>query len=449
MSLLDLLTEQPQAITVGALTAQIRDALEVEFCDVFVEGEISNFKKHSSGHWYFTLKDQQAQLKCAFFRNQNLYIRFRPQDGIKVRVRGRISVYDPRGEYQLIISSMEPVGKGALQLAFEQLKNQLALEGLFDDSYKKPLPHLPNHLGIVTSPTGAVVRDMLNILARRNRMVKITIYPARVQGDGAAEEIASGIEYFNSREEIDVLIIGRGGGSIEDLWPFNEERLARAIFASKIPIISAVGHETDFTIADFVADYRASTPSAAAEIVAPHRDELAGLLLGYRETLISSLQYRLLANRSNLNNLRASRGFERFTTLLHRYQQQLDHLKHDLTSSMQEQLNTKQERVTKQKFRLTRLDLRSNILIGHNRSERLFSRLTTVVNEYLIRSQDRLKLNAEKLNTLSPLAVLNRGYALVWNDKEQLVKSTSQVQPGDKIRIRVANGEMTCIRDLE
>src|SRR6266496_1459235 len=276
-------------LSVSELTNAIRSALESRFQSVWVEGEISNFKAHSSGHWYFTIKDEGAQLRAKCFRSANTRIRFRPADGLRVRARGRMSVYAPRGEYELVVESLEPVGAGALRVAFEQLRDRLKAEGLFAPELKRPLPMFPRRVGVVTSPTGAAIRDIINVVSRRTRTVHVLFSPARVQGEGAGSDIARAIRFINLHhrralaedrkdEAVDVLIVGRGGGSTEDLWAFNEEEVARAIRTSEIPVISAVGHETDFTIADFAADLRAPTPSAAAELVAAHEEQLASQL---------------------------------------------------------------------------------------------------------------------------------------------------------------------------
>src|SRR5262245_21169549 len=283
--LLAALFAESRVFTVSELTERVKDLLEAEFFALHLQGEISNYKRHSSGHWYFTLKDSESQLRAVFFKQWNRLMRFEPENGLEVRVRGRLSLYEPRGEYQIVIETMEPVGVGALQLAFEQQVKRLAAEGLFDEARKRPLPMLPRRVGIVTSPVGAAIRDMLQILERRNRSIDVLITPVRVQGTGAAREIADAIRLLNqhskkSAHKVDVIIVGRGGGSIEDLWAFNEEQVARAIYESEIPVISAVGHETDFTIADLVADLRAPTPSAAAEIVAREASDLTNRIEG-------------------------------------------------------------------------------------------------------------------------------------------------------------------------
>src|ERR1700682_4135976 len=314
-------TTERQPLSVSELTGMIRGELERRFSSVWVEGEISNFRAHGSGHWYFTLKDEGAQLRAACYRSSNQRIRFRPEDGLQVRARGRLSLYEPKGEYQLIVEALEPVGAGALQLAFEQTKARLQAEGLFAAGLKRPIPMLPRRVGVITSPSGAAIRDILNVISRRTRTVHVLFAAARVQGDGAAHEIVRAIRFLNDFHVravrdgnpdagIDVMIVGRGGGSIEDLWAFNEEAVARAIRASAIPVISAVGHETDFTIADFAADKRAATPSAAAELVAAHEEQLCSQLESLSGNLARSIRFRVGAERSRVQQLAYSRGFD-------------------------------------------------------------------------------------------------------------------------------------------
>ena len=303
-------------ITVSDLTARIRDLLVRNFTDITVQGEISNCRPAASGHIYFTLKDDRAQIRCVFFKQQQRGMKFRPEDGLKVSVRGSISVYESRGEYQIYVESLEPLGRGALQLAFEQLKKQLEAEGLFDAARKKPLPLLPSRIGLITSPTGAAVRDVVRILTRRFPNVHLTLYPVRVQGDGAAMQIVEALRYFSRKRAADVILLVRGGGSIEDLWSFNEEIVARAIADSAIPVICGVGHETDFTIADFAADVRASTPSAAAELVVQTRREFDKHVSDLRDTLESLIQYRLLELSRRVHELASRRGFRRPQDLL-------------------------------------------------------------------------------------------------------------------------------------
>ena len=279
----------PKIFSISELTKQIRSLLETSYAEVWVAGEISNFKAHTNGHFYFTLKDDKAQINAVMFRGSNSRLAFRPEDGMKVVCHGRLTVYEARGQYQIVVDHIEPKGIGALQMAFEQLKKKLGKEGLFEAARKRPLPFLPKKIGVVTSPTGAAIRDILNILRRRHPGVAVLLVPVKVQGDGAKEEIAEAIGLLNAREDIDVMIVGRGGGSIEDLWAFNEEIVARAIFSSKIPVISAVGHEIDFTIADFTADVRAPTPSAAAELVVPRKQDLEASLQNMRERLMQAV----------------------------------------------------------------------------------------------------------------------------------------------------------------
>src|SRR6266478_8210112 len=321
-------TTEREPLSVSELTGMIRGELEKRFSSVWVEGEISNFRAHGSGHWYFTLKDEFAQLRCACYRSSNQRIRFRPEDGLQMRARGRLGVYEQKGEYQLIVEALEPVGAGALQLAFAQTKARLQAEGLFAPESKRAIPLLPRRVGVITSPNGAAIRDILNVISRRTRTVHVLFAPARVQGDGATGEVVRAIKFLNEfharalregrhEERIDVMIVGRGGGSIEDLWTFNEEVVARAIRNSAIPVISAVGHETDFTIADFVADMRAATPSAAAEIVAAHEAQLCSLLETLTKTLSGSMRFKISGTRANVQPIALSPAFDAVLGRLH------------------------------------------------------------------------------------------------------------------------------------
>ncbi|MFZ0211926.1 MAG: exodeoxyribonuclease VII large subunit, partial [Candidatus Acidiferrales bacterium] len=309
---------------VSELTLRVRDMLEGEFPDIWVEGEVSNFHSAQSGHLYFTLKDEKAQVRCVCFRDQVRGLKFRPEDGLKITVRGSVSVYEPRGEYQIYVSHIEPVGLGALQLAFDQLKRQLQAEGLFDESRKKALPALPRRIGIVSSPTGAAIRDIVRVLRRRFPNLHVLLYPVKVQGEDAADEIVRAIRYFNRAALVDVMIVARGGGSLEDLWAFNEEAVARAIAASEIPIITGIGHETDTTIADFVADVRAPTPSAAAEIVVRTRAEFEKHIAECARQLAQQMRYMLSEKRHRLRDLATHRAFRRPEDLLRRNHQRLD-----------------------------------------------------------------------------------------------------------------------------
>ncbi|MGH9677709.1 MAG: exodeoxyribonuclease VII large subunit, partial [Candidatus Acidiferrum sp.] len=330
--------------TVSELTARVRDLLTKNFTNILVQGEISNCRPAQSGHIYFTLKDDRSQVRCVFFKQQQRGIKFRPEDGLKVTVRGSISVYEARGEYQIYVENIEPIGLGALQLAFEQLKTRLEAEGLFAAERKKPLPMLPSRIGLITSPRGAAVRDVVRILRRRFPNVYLTVYPVRVQGEGAATEIVKALKFFNQKKLVDVLILARGGGSLEDLWAFNEEVLARAIAGSEIPVISGVGHETDFTIADFVADVRASTPSAAAELVVQTRREFDKHIADLRETLASLVRYRLLDLSRRVHELSARRGFRRPLDLLRQQRQRADEMTSRLALGLRARLEQSRKR---------------------------------------------------------------------------------------------------------
>src|ERR1700686_3966680 len=341
-----------RTFTVSELTGKIRDLLAKNFTDISVQGEISNCREAQSGHIYFTLKDDRSQVRCVCFKNQSRALKFRPEDGLQVTVRGSISVYESRGEYQIYIETIEPVGRGALQLAFEQLKKRLEAEGLFDAAKKKPLPLLPTRIGIITSPRGAAVRDVVRILTRRFPNVHLTVYPVRVQGEGSAEEIVKALKFFNAKKIVDVLILARGGGSMEDLWSFNEEIVARAIFASEIPVISGVGHETDFTIADFVADVRASTPSAAAELVVQTRREFDKHIADLRDTMASLIRHRLLKSASRVHELAGRRGFRRPLDLLRQQRQRADEFTSRLTHGLRANLQQSRKRFTTPHLRI-------------------------------------------------------------------------------------------------
>lgn len=444
MTFLEKLMQQPRAMSVSELTARIKILVEGHFMDVMIEGEVSNFRRHSSGHWYFTLKDEGAMLRCASFRMQNRLIRFTPEDGLSVRAHGRLSLYEARGEYQLLVEFLEPVGIGALQLAFEQLKTRLAAEGLFDEERKRSLPSLPRSIGVVTSPTGAAVRDILRIIKRRNEAINIVIAPARVQGSGAAEEIAEAIGLLNSREEIEVIIVGRGGGSIEDLWCFNEESVARAIFNSRAPVISAVGHETDFTIADFVADLRASTPSAAAEIVAMASDEIVEQIDRLQSNMIDSLRYRLLEMRSQVRELESSRCFDEVANRIHILNQRVDGAAYSIESSIKESIKLGRASHEKVALRLRDADIRRQLIAARGALALLRARLESSTQARIDKENEKFSIAAGKLDSLSPLAVLGRGYAVAFDSRGRIIKRARDVSKSDRIRVRVAEGEIDC-----
>ncbi|HEX5734792.1 MAG TPA: exodeoxyribonuclease VII large subunit [Blastocatellia bacterium] len=447
MTFLEKLMQQPQAMSVSELTARIKILVEGHFMDVMVEGEVSNFRRHSSGHWYFTLKDEGAMLRCASFRMQNRLIRFTPEDGLSVRAHGRLSLYEARGEYQLLVEFLEPVGIGALQLAFEQLKNRLAAEGLFDVERKRGLPAMPGSIGVVTSPTGAAVRDILRIIKRRNETVRIIIAPARVQGDGAAEEIAEAIGLLNSRDEVEVIIVGRGGGSIEDLWCFNDECVARAIFNSRAPVISAVGHETDFTIADFVADLRASTPSAAAEMVAMAADEASEHIARLESDMVDSLRYRLLEMRGRLRELESSRCFDEVANRIHILSQRADSAAYSIDSSIKATIKQGRAAHERVALRLRDADIRRQLIAERGALSLLRARLETSAQARIDRENERFLIAAGKLDSLSPLAVLGRGYAVAFDSRGGIIKRAKDVSNAERIRIRVGEGEIDCTVD--
>lgn len=434
-------------MSVSELTARVKIMIEGGFSEIAVEGEVSNFRRHTSGHWYFTLKDEGAMLRCASFRMQNRLIRFTPEDGLTVRAHGRLSLYEARGEYQLIVEHMEPVGIGALQLAFEQLKGRLAAEGLFDAERKRPLPFLPRVVGVVTSPTGAAVRDILRVIGRRNESVSVLIAPARVQGEGAGREIARAIELLNARDEVDVIIVGRGGGSVEDLACFNDEAVARAIYKSRVPVISAVGHETDFTIADFVADLRASTPSAAAEIVTTARDEISARLAGLNEDMTSAVRYRLLELRSRLSELETSRAFDAVQIEIRNTAQRFDEAVYAMETAMRRTIKSKRVQQTAIAMQLREADIRRATIERRGALEVLTGRLKASERALVNNEGERFAVAVGKLESLSPLAVLSRGYAIAFDRDGRIIKRAETVAIGEQVRVCVADGEIVCTKD--
>ncbi|MEK6408623.1 MAG: exodeoxyribonuclease VII large subunit [Acidobacteriota bacterium] len=447
LTFLEQLMQQRRAVSVSELTSRLKAFIEREFIDVYVEGEISNLRRHSSGHWYFSLKDEAASLRCASFRMQNRMIRFIPEDGLHVIARGRLSIYDARGEYQLIVEYMEPVGAGALQLALEQLKTRLAADGLFAVERKRPLPILPRCIGVVTSPTGAAIRDILRVLKRRNEAVSVLIAPVRVQGDAAASDIARAVRLLNSRKEVDAIIVGRGGGSTEDLSCFNDEAVARAIYNSRVPVISAVGHETDFTIADMVADLRASTPSAAAEMVASARDEMCSRVNGLAEDIRKAVRYRLLALRSTLSELESSRAFPEVQSRIRGFAQRVDDAGYSMESSLRTALKTRRARHAALELRLSESDLRRRVIERRGRLAELSGRLQAGTRVVVESASERVCLAAGKLDSLSPLGVLARGYAIAFDSQGRVIKRAGEVSSGEKVRVRVSEGEMDCTKN--
>lgn len=430
---------QRQTYTVSELAGEMRSLLAAEFTDILVTGEISGVKLATSGHYYFTLKDQAAQLKCVCYKMTARYLRFRPQDGAAVIARGRVDLYDARGELQLIVDSLEPQGLGALQFAFEQLKKRLAMEGLFDTARKKPLPALPERIGIVTSPAGAVIRDILNVLERRCPGRHIRLYPVQVQGEGAAEQIAEGVGYFATSGWAEVIIVARGGGSLEDLWAFNEEIVARVIAASEVPVISAVGHETDFTIADFVADLRAPTPSAAAELVASTLTSLVDCLDVAEHKLRQSARLTVALAARRLHRVALSASGLR--SVIGRRTQRVDELEYHLRDLMRAALAQRVRALDQASARLARKDVRLRFAEARRKAETLDQTLRQLLRLHLRDAKSALTPLTAKLEQLSPLTILERGYAIVERDG-RIVKSPDDAPVESTVRVRVARGEL-------
>jgi exodeoxyribonuclease VII large subunit len=428
--------------TVRALVAAVRTHVEREYSDAWVEGEISNFRAPDSGHLYFTLKDGNAQIRVVMFRSAARLLRFRPADGMQVVVRGRVTIYDDRGELQIAAEYIEPKGAGGLQVAFEQLKAKLEAEGLFAAERKKAIPTLPARIGIVTSPQAAALRDILNILQRRHHTANAVIYPAQVQGDTAAAEVASGIRYFNHSSSVEVIIVARGGGSAEDLAAFNDEKLARAVAASEIPVIAAVGHETDFTIIDFVADLRAPTPSAAAELVIRSRVEVENQAEAVRERLVRAMERRLLEARHALIERAQHGAFARMMDLIRQRQQKLDDLTYRLERGERQMLEQLRRRWETVSATVRHYDLRRVLAGIRAQLDAGTSAMAAAMRNQLLQNKVRLERMGRVLETLSPLAVLQRGYALIFDVAGNLVKDAAQLHPGDTIRARLARGEI-------
>ena len=439
--------EERRPLTVSELNEQVKGALERGFSSVWVEAEIVNFVAAHSGHWYFTLHDGDSQLKAACYIRNNQRIRFQPFDGLQVRVRGKLSVYQPKGEYQILVESLQPVGEGALKVAFEQIKLKLGKERLFDEEFKRPLPLLPKRVGVVTSPNGAAFHDILNVLSRRTRTVNITLIPTRVQGETAGEEIEAAIKLANqynqnSDEKIDVLIVGRGGGSSEDLWAFNEERVARAIRASKIPVISAVGHEIDFTIADFVADRRAPTPSAAAEIVAESEDGIANFLAQKTQDLFQLIGYKILQSRADWQELALSPVFTEFPNRVKDWRYEVEDFNAQLSDALTVKLKTKRQILESLANRLSPLKLASKLNEKKTRLALLQQKQISAIKDVIDASDEKLKISMASLDALSPLSVLKRGFSIVENESGEILRDATRVNVNDKLKIRLASGKL-------
>lgn len=432
--------QSPAIFTVTRLNQTVRSLLEREMGQVWITGEISNFTQPASGHWYFTLKDDTAQVRGAMFRNSNRRVTFRPQHGQQVLVRASVTLYDPRGDYQIIVESMQPAGEGLLQQKYEQLKAALSAEGLFDQQFKQPLPTPAHCIGVITSKTGAALHDILHVLRRRDPSLPVVIYPTAVQGDDAPGQIVRAIELANARQECDVLIVGRGGGSLEDLWSFNDERVARAIFASRIPVVSAVGHETDVTIADFVADLRAPTPSAAAEIVSRNQTELLRQIQSAQQRLEMAMDF-FIVNRTR-----------RFTQLNHRLQQQhpqlrlarqqtvLEKLRQRMRVALDSQLKQASQRQRRVAQRLNQQNPQPRIWRAQTRIQQLEYRLAESLHAQLSVTRERFGKAVTHLEAVSPLSTLARGYSVTTAADGKVLKQAKQVKTGDMLTTRLADG---------
>ena len=438
------LAPERRIFSVSELNAAIRAVLDAEFQDLWVTGEISGLKLAASGHYYFTLKERDAQVRCVAFRSAHRYWKFRPQDGLAVLARGRIDVYEARGEYQLLVELLEPQGLGALQLAFEQLKKKLAAEGLFAAERKRPLPRFPRRVGIVTSPRGAAIADMVQILTRRFPGLHIRLFPALVQGPGSVEEVVRGIEYFSRTAWPDLIIVGRGGGSLEDLWTFNEEAVARAIAGCRVPVVSAVGHETDVTIADYVADLRAPTPSAAAEMVVPTRDDLLDRVQVARGKAAQGLRYRLAMLERRLRQ----QGIDRALSVLHRrvgrHLQRIDEQEYRMRERIRVAIDSRERSRRMLEIRLRRFDVRPRLASDRRRMEAAHTAALQTMRTRLDRRRSRLEQLAAKLSQLSPLRILERGYAIVSNEAG-IVKDAAEAPVGSAIHVRLAKGALDAV----
>jgi exodeoxyribonuclease VII large subunit len=435
----------PVTLTVSQLNRQARSLLESHFDFVWVEGEVSNFAAPSSGHWYFTLKDGDAQVRCAMFRNRNQRVRFTPDNGDHIRLRCRVSLYEGRGEFQLIVEHMEHAGAGALQAAFEKLKAKLLAEGLFNPERKRPLPEAVSELGVITSPTGAAIHDILTVLKRRCPAIAVSILPVAVQGEAAAGEIVAAIENVNrwqkeGKVQLDALIVGRGGGSLEDLWPFNEEIVARAIAASELPIVSAVGHEIDFTIADMAADHRAPTPSAAAELLSPDQREWQQRLEAIEANLVRLIKRKLADAQTRLDHLRAR--LKHPGAQLREQAQRLDDLEQRLILAQKNLLQRRRSELALLESRLHAQSPLPRIQRMQRETEQLGQRLEAAMRQRLRDANERLAHLAQMLDSLSPLATLGRGYAIVTDSEGRVVTEAESVAVGDAVNARLARGRL-------
>jgi exodeoxyribonuclease VII large subunit len=438
----DLFSKTPEReiLSVSQLNRQARQLLETHLPLLWVEGELSNVSIPSSGHWYFTLKDDQAQVRCCMFRNRNMLVRFKPQQGQHVLIRARVSLYEGRGDYQIIAEHMEEAGSGALQRAFDELKHRLSAEGLFNEAHKKSLPHIPRHIAVITSPTGAAIRDVLSVLDRRFAHVPVTVIPVAVQGKESAPQIVKAIELANRANLFDVILLTRGGGSMEDLWSFNEEIVARAIFASQLPIVSALGHEVDFTIADFVADLRAPTPSAAAEILVPDGEEWLDKFIGFELLLEEAMLRKLSQLQKHLHHLRQRLRHPR--ARLEQQVQRLDNLELRLKNHIETLLNRHQHRLSQLRLRMQSHHPQVRLTQMRERLNTAQAGFHKAQTNYMDRQKQRLATAVRVLNTLSPLNTLERGYSITTDEQSgQIITRRDQVSSGQRIRTRVADGD--------
>ena len=435
-------SRQQQIFTVTRLNSAVRMILEQDLGLVWLTGELSNLAMPSSGHWYFSLKDISAQVRCAMFKGNNRRVPFRPQDGMQVLVQARVSLYEPRGDYQLIIESMQPAGDGMLALRFEELKRRLGAEGLFDEGRKRPLPREPRAVGLVTSATGAALHDMLTVLGRRAPDLPVFIYPTQVQGSAATSQIVAAITLANRRAEVDVLIVGRGGGSLEDLWCFNEEAVARAIAGSAIPVVSAVGHEVDVTISDFAADLRAPTPSAAAELVAPDRSARAQRLVHLKQRLVQAISRRQTAARHGFALLQKRLDHQDPKRRLEQQSQRLDELSGRLQQLLNLRLHQGERRLANLELRLQARSPEKLLAAGKRRHQLAQERLHTLMNKRQDLAAHRLAMLSARLDGISPLATLGRGYSITRTPSGEVISRAAQVSPGQQLVTTLAEGDL-------
>lgn len=434
---------QRDIYSVSRLNREARALLEGSFALLWLEGEISNLSRPRSGHLYFTLKDEFAQVRCAMFRMRATHLSFAPRDGSQVLARVRVSLYEPRGDYQLVVDHMEEAGDGALRRAFDELKQRLQQEGLFEEAHKRPLPTLPHTIGVVTSPSGAAIRDILTVLRRRFPAIRVVLYPVAVQGEGAGREVAAAIRLAGERAECDVLIVGRGGGSLEDLWAFNEEVVARAIYDSPLPVVSAVGHEVDFSISDFVADARAPTPSAAAELLSPDASQWQVRIAAMRQRLLQAMQRQQREAQRRLEGI--ARRLRHPGQRLQQIAQRVDELEWRLGNAQRNQWRHRQAALATLHSRLQRHTPQARLQRLHDHHHELQGRLQRAIRQGLGRAQGQLALQARTLEAVSPLATLHRGYAIVTREDDgALIEQSTQVEPGARVRTTLSSGALLC-----